>query len=420
VKPADTFLHVLLALVVVIVASRGLGRLFRAMGQPAVVGEVVAGIGLGPSLLGRLWPSAQRLLLPAEVAPSIGLVAQIGVILFMFLVGLELDLGHLARRKRDTLAIAKGSIVVPFVLGLGLAFWLHPAYAPPGTSFGVFALFGGVSVAVTAFPVLARILTDRGMHRSELGVLSLACAAVNDVTAWCLLAALVGLAKASMDRALVTVGLALGFVGFMLLVARPLVARAVRAQELRGAVSRDALAAVFVALLASTLVAEWIGIHAIFGAFLLGAIVPHDSRLGRELVQKLEDVVVILFLPAFFAYTGLRTEIGLVDSASAWLVCAAIVLVASAGKFGGTFVAGRLVGLPVREAAAVGVLMNTRGLMELVVLAVGLDLGVITPRLYAMMVVMALVTTFAATPVLRLIGGHELGMTSVRTGRSAA
>jgi Kef-type K+ transport system membrane component KefB len=419
-RPQDTLLHVLLALVVVIVASRALGWVFRRIGQPAVVGEVLAGVCLGPSLLGRVWPAGQRFLLPAEIAPSLGLIAQVGVILFMFLVGLELDMSLVARRKRATLAIAKGSIVVPLALGVALAFWLYPSYAPPGTTFGVFALFSGVAISVTAFPVLARILTDRGLHKSELGVLALACAAVNDAAAWCLLAIVVGVASSSMQHALVTVGLALAFVAFMLLVARPLVARAVRAQELRGAVSTDALAATFVALLASTLITEWIGIHAIFGAFLLGAVVPHDSRLGHELVHKLEDVVVILFLPAFFAFTGMRTQIGLLDSLSSWLVCGAIVLVASAGKLGGSFVAGRLVGLPARDAAAIGVLMNTRGLMELVVLGVGLDLGIISPALYAMMVVMALVTTIATTPMLRLLRGREWAVPSGRAGRSAA
>jgi Kef-type K+ transport system membrane component KefB len=263
---------------------------------------------------------------------------------------------------------------------------------------------------VTAFPVLARILTDLGLHRSGLGAIALSCAAVDDVTAWCLLALLVGVAKASVGGALFTAVLAFAFIGVMLFLVRPLVARGVRAQELRGPLSQGTIAVVFVTLLASTLATEAIGIHAIFGAFLLGAIIPHDSRLSRELTHKLEDVVVVLFLPAFFAFTGMRTQIGLLSSAEAWLACVAIIAVASIGKFGGSFLAGRLVGMPTREAAAVGILMNTRGLMELIVLNVGLDLGVISPIIFAMMVVMALATTFATTPILRAIlrGDTEL------------
>lgn len=398
-----TIVHVLLALVVIIVASRGLGAVFRKLGQPAVVGEVFAGICLGPSLLGRVSPAAQAYLLPPDVVPHLGVIAQIGVILFMFLVGLELDTSSIKRRTQATVAISHASIVVPFVLGAAMSLWLYPRHATSDVSFTVFALFGGVSVSVTAFPVLARILTDLGIHRSELGVVALSCAAVDDVTAWCLLALLVGVANAAVGGALTTALLAAAFIGLMLLVVRPLLGRAVRSQELAGPLSQGAVAIVFLGLLASTLVTEWIGIHAIFGAFLLGAIIPHDSRLSRELIHKLEDIVVVLFLPTFFAFTGMRTKIGLLDSGEAWLACAGIIAVASIGKFGGSFLAGRLVGMPARDAAAVGILMNTRGLMELVVLNVGLDLGVISPTLFAMMVVMALITTFATTPVLRAI-----------------
>ncbi|MCC6876786.1 MAG: cation:proton antiporter [Sandaracinaceae bacterium] len=399
----QTLLHVLLALIAIIIASRTLGQVFRWIGQPPVIGEVLAGICLGPSLLGRVWPQAQVFLLPPDVAPYLGVLAQVGVILFMFLVGLELDTSLLRRRTHATIAVSHASIVVPFVLGAAMSLWLYPRFSTSDVPFTVFALFGGVAVSVTAFPVLARILTDRGMHRSNLGVVALTCAAVDDVTAWCLLAFVVGVANAQVDSAVWTAVLSLAFVAVMLLAVRPLVQRAVRAQELRGQVSQGAIAVVFVALLASTLATEWIGIHAIFGAFVLGAIIPHESRLARELTQKLEDVVVVLFLPAFFAFTGMRTEIGLLDSVQSWLVCGAIVLVASIGKFGGSFLAGRAVGMSARDAASVGILMNTRGLMELVVLNVGLDLGVISPTLFAMMVVMALVTTLATTPILHLL-----------------
>jgi Kef-type K+ transport system membrane component KefB len=397
-------IHVLVALIVIIAASRGLGIVFKWIGQPAVIGEVFAGICLGPSLLGRFWPDAQAFILPQDVASYLELLSQVGVILFMFLVGLELDTSLLRRRTHATVAVSHASIVVPFVLGALMALWLYPQYSSADVPFTVFALFGGVSVSVTAFPVLARILTDRGIQRSNLGVIALTCAAVDDVTAWCLLAFVVGVANARIESAIWTAGLALGFVALMLLVVRPLIAKMLRAQELRGAkVSQTTMAVTMVALLASTLCTEWIGIHALFGAFVLGAIIPHDSSLASEIRNKLEDLVVVFFLPAFFAFTGLRTEIGLLDSPHAWLVCLAIIGIASLGKFGGSFFAGRLVGMNTRDAAAVGILMNTRGLMELVVLNIGFDLGVISPTLFAMMVVMALVTTFATTPILRLI-----------------
>ncbi len=325
----------------------------------------------------------------------------------MFLVGLELDISLLRKRTQATVAISHASIVAPFVLGSVMALWLYPRYSTADVPFTVFALFCGVSVSVTAFPVLARILTDRGMQRSSLGVVALTCAAVDDVTAWCLLAFVVGVANVHLGGAVVTAVLSLGFVVVMLVGVRPLVSRVVRAQELRGSVPQGTIALVFVAMLASTLTTEWIGIHAIFGAFVLGALIPHDSLLARELKNKLEDVAVVLFLPAFFAFTGLRTQMGLLGSLDAWLACLGIIGVASLGKFGGSFAAGRLVGMPARDAAAVGILMNTRGLMELVVLNVGLDLGVISSTVFAMMVVMALVTTLATTPILGLITGRH-------------
>ena len=399
----DVLLHVLLALAVVIVAARGLGSLFKRIQQPPVIGEVVAGILLGPSLLGRVSPEATSFLLPPSVAPFLSIIAQIGVILFMFLVGLELDIGQLKNRTRATVGISHASIIVPFVLGSVLALWLYPKLSSRDVPFTVFALFIGVSLSVTAFPVLARILTDRGIQKTRMGVLALTCAAVDDVTAWCLLAFLIAVAKSNVSSALMTFGLTGIYLAFMLLVARPLIERAVRAQELRKSVSQASFAVIVVGLLLSTLATEAAGIHAIFGAFLLGAIIPHDSRLARDLTEKLEDVVVVLFLPAFFAFTGMRTQIGLVHGASHWLVAGVILLTASIGKFGGSFVAARMTGLGNRDAASLGILMNTRGLMELIVLNLGLDLHILSPTLFAMLVLMAIITTFATTPILHLL-----------------
>jgi len=401
--PVDTLKHVLLALAVIVGVSRALGAIFQYLRQPAVIGEVIAGILLGPSLFGHFAPDVQAFVLPREVAPHLGVIAQVGVILFMFLVGLELDTRLLKKRSEATVAISHASIVVPFVLGSTLALWLYPLLSSRDVGFTGFALFMGVSLSVTAFPVLARILSDRGLSRSRLGTMALACAAVDDATAWCLLAFVVSIVRAEAASSFVTLGLTVLYVIVMLTLVRSLVGRLVRRQELVGRLDRGATTVALLALLGSALVTEAIGIHALFGAFLLGAIVPHESLLARELKSRIEDVVVVLLLPVFFAFTGLRTEIGLLGSASDWWLCAVIVAVACAGKFGGTAVAARFTGLGWREASSLGVLMNTRGLMELIVLNVGLDLGVISPRLFAMLVIMAVVTTLLTSPLLHAL-----------------
>jgi Kef-type K+ transport system membrane component KefB len=398
----DALVHVLAALLAVLVAGRLLGLLFRYVGQPPVIGEVVGGILLGPSLLGQVWPGAAQFILPPSVAPYLGVIAQLGVILYMFLVGLELNPGALRERARMLLVISHAGIAVPFVLGVALAWLLYPRFAGGEVPFISFALFVGVALAITAFPVLARILTDRRMQKTPLGILALGCSAAGDVTAWCLLAFVVGVAQAKVGGAFLVLGLTAGYIGFMFLIVRPLAARILeRFDEVR--LTPGVIAVAFAALLLSALTTELIGIHAIFGAFLLGAIIPHDSAIAGALTRKLEDLVTVLLLPAFFAFTGMRTQIGLVAGLEQWLLCGLIILAATAGKFGGTLASARLTGLGWREAAGLGVLMNTRGLMELIVLNIGLDLRVISPELFAMMVLMALVTTLATTPVLQLI-----------------
>lgn len=409
----DVLYHVLLALVSILLLGRWLGKLFVHFEQPRVIGEMVAGILLGPSLLGRIWPDAMHFILPAEVSPFLGIVAQIGVILYMFLVGLELNAGLLRSRAHATIAISHASIVTPFLLGSLLALWLFPRLGTANVPFASFALFMGVAMSITAFPVLARILTDRGMENTELGVVALSCAAIDDVTAWCLLAFVVGVAQSAVNGALQTTLMALGYVVIMLLVVRPMAVRFLGHDADHP--PRRMAVWVLVALLFSAMTAEWIGIHAIFGAFLLGAIIPHDSDVARDFTEKLEDIVKILLLPAFFAYTGMKTEIGLVSGWEAWMFCAVIILVATLGKFGGTFVAARLTGHDARLSAALGILMNTRGLMELIVLNIGLELGVISPKLFAMMVIMAVVTTIATTPIL-----HALTHIAARPEAAAA
>ena len=399
----DVLLHVLLSLLVVIIASRALGTVFGYLQQPPVIGEVIAGIMLGPSLLGRVAPGVSSYLLPPTVAPFLNIIGQVGVVLFMFLVGLDLDTSLLRKKTHSTLAISHASMIAPFLLGSGAALWIYPKLSSNNVPFGVFALFMGVAMSVTAFPVLARILTDRGIQRTRIGVIAIGCAAVDDVTAWCLLALLVSIAQSRIGGAVLMIGLTIGYVAVMLVAVRPMIARAVRRQELLRTVTQRATTIVLVGLLLSALATEYIGIHPLFGAFMLGAIIPHKSLLARSMATKLEYLVVVLLLPAFFAFTGMRTEIGLVSGFDNWLVCGVIVVVACAGKFGGSAAAARLSGLDWRDSASLGVLMNTRGLMELIVLSVGLDLGVLSPTLFAMMVIMALVTTFATTPILHLL-----------------
>lgn len=405
----DALATVLLALAAICFLARLLGGLVRRfLKQPPVIGEILAGLMLGPSLLGAISPQAYEYLLPATAAPFLGILAKVGVVLFMFLIGLELDPKLLRGNSHATIAVSHASIVVPFLLGSSFALWIYTEHATSNVSFTVFALFLGVSMSVTAFPVLARILSDRGATQTPLGATALACAAVDDVTAWSLLAVIVGFANAQMERAWSTLLYVVLYVVVMLVIVRPVLRRLIAREEAISEIPRrTALAVTFVLLLLSAWATESIGIHALFGAFLFGALIPHDGRLAEQLKTSLGDVVLVLLLPAFFAYTGMRTSVGLLDSASDWWLCAAVIGVATLGKFGGAFSAAKLMGLPTREASALGILMNTRGLMELIVLNLGLDLGILTPRLFATMVIMALVTTFMTAPILDLVLGKR-------------
>lgn len=396
----NTLLSVLTALTAVIVTSRLVGALFALVGQPQVIGEVVGGILLGPSLLGRVSPDVAALLLPPASTPFLGVISQLGVILYMFLVGLHLDLRILRTSGSVTLAISHASILVPFVLGTALALGLYESFAPAGVPFTPFSLFIGVSMSITAFPVLARILGDKGLQRTQMGMIALTCAAIDDATAWCLLAFVVSVTQATPAAGVVTLVLTGLYIAFMLTAGRAWVSGAVARLDRPGRISERSLAVILVALLLSALATEFIGIHAIFGAFLLGAVIPPDSRVAHQVTERFEDLVRVMFLPAFFAFTGMRTEIGLLQTANDWLVCGFIILVATAGKFGGTVLASRVVGLDWRDSAALGILMNTRGLVELIVLNIGLDLGVISPLLFTMLVIMALVTTLMTSPIL--------------------
>jgi Kef-type K+ transport system membrane component KefB len=392
----------ILQIVVICTVARALGWLFARLHQPRVVGEIVAGILLGPSLLGWVAPSALAHLFPPDRLGAIYALSQVGLLLFMFQVGLELDVGKLRRMGRAVVLTSNVSILVPFVSGAALALLLHRRLADPSVPVTVFALFMGTAMSVTAFPVLARILAERNMLQSRVGSIAISCAAVDDITAWCLLALLTAMVRTEAGAPLwFTLGGLVVYVALALTVVRPLLSRS-RAFAGEKA-STDAL--VFAVMLAflSAWATEWLGVHALFGAFFAGAILPRSEGLMRGVVGKLKFINTVLLLPLFFAFTGLRTSVGLLNGGALWLCSALILLVAVAGKLLGCVASVRLSGMGWREALSVGVLMNTRGLVELVILNVGLDLGIISPTVFSMMVLMALITTFMTSPLLDLL-----------------
>jgi Kef-type K+ transport system membrane component KefB/nucleotide-binding universal stress UspA family protein len=409
-EPGSLVAHFLVAVAAVMLAARLLGMAALRLRQPRVMGEVLAGIALGPTLLGALSPGVQAELFPQDVVPYIGVVAQLGLVFYMFLVGLEIDLGQLRGRVRQVAAISNASVALPMALGLALAVPIYELVGPD-TKFAAFALFMGVSMSVTAFPVLARILIERRMLKRPLGALTLACAAVDDVTAWFLIALATAVAVAgSGTDVLETIVLAVVFCLVMALAVRPLLARVSAAFDEAGRVPAGWVALIFAGVLLSAYATEEIGIALIFGAFVMGLIMPRHADLTEDVTRRLEDFVVLLLLPLFFAYTGLRTNIGLLDRPELWLIGVAALAVAVAGKLGGATIAARLMGFDWRSSTVIGTLMNTRGLTELIVLNLALEKGVISQALFAILVLMALVTTFAAGPALNLLDPkNELG-----------
>lgn len=392
----------LLQIVVVCFVARVVGWLFARFHQPRVVGEIVAGILLGPSLLGWLAPSALAFLFPAQELGALYSMSQVGLLLFMFQVGLDLNVGEVRRMGPVVILTSTISILVPLLLGACLALFLHPRLSNEAVPVSTFALFIGTAMSITAFPVLARILTERNMLRSKVGSIAISCAAVNDITAWCLLAFIIARVRAGAGTPMwLTLGGLVIYVAFMFLVMRPFLARSPAFK--RRKLSTDTLAFVLLFTFLSAWATEWLGIHALFGAFLVGAIIPRGEGLVPNVVNKLETLNTVILLPLFFAFTGLRTSVLLLTDGTLWLYCALIVMVAVAGKMLGSVVPVRITGIGWREAFSVGVLMNTRGLIELVILNVALDLGVISPTLFSMMVIMALVTTFMTTPLLDLL-----------------
>ncbi|HVF44374.1 MAG TPA: cation:proton antiporter [Pyrinomonadaceae bacterium] len=402
-NPRHPLAVLLLQVIVVIVAARVCGALSVRAGQPAVIGEIVAGIVLGPSLLGMLFPSAQAFLFPASSMGFLSLLSQLGVILFMFVVGMDLNVQHLRQKADAAVLVSHASIVVPFFLGVAFSLLVYTSVAPPQIPFAAFALFIGVAMSITAFPVLARIVEERGLNKTHLGSTAIACAAVDDVTAWCVLAVVAAVVTAGgLASSLPTILLTLAFIGVMLFVVKPRAERFAVTKSPGEAGDKAPVAWALAFMLASALATEVIGIHALFGAFLAGVVMPSRGRLRALLRERLETFSSVLLLPLFFAFTGLRTQVGLLDDLQGWLMCAGVIAVAVAGKLGGSTLAARWTGMGWRESFSVGALMNTRGLVELIVLNLGYDLGILPPRIFAMMVLMALVTTAMTGPLLSL------------------
>jgi len=392
----------LLQIIVIIVAAKLFAELFRRIGQPPVMGEMIAGIVLGPSVVGLLSPQTMAFLFPPSSMATLGLLSQIGVVLFMLVVGMELDIQHLREKASAAIMVSHASIIVPFFLGASLSLALYPSLAPANTSFTAFALFMGIAMSITAFPVLARILEDRGLSQTRLGSIALVCAAVDDATAWCLLAIVIAIAKSNgFGASIVTVVLVILFIGIMLFLVKPRIENLIRVEKEKH--GKGLLAGILAFVLACALITESIGIHALFGAFLAGVVMPSDAGFRLFLKEKLDAFSSSILLPLFFAFTGLRTQISLLNDWVSWLTCFGIIIVAVAGKLGGSMLAARWTKMSWRDSFSIGVLMNTRGLVELVVLNIGYDLGILSARVFAMMVIMALFTTFMTAPLISLL-----------------
>jgi Kef-type K+ transport system membrane component KefB len=394
-----------LQIAVILAVCRAVGSIFRKLGQPRVVGEMFAGILLGPSLLGWMAPGVSAYLFPSASLGFLNALSQIGVVVFMFLVGLGINPKELKKHGHAAVLTSHVSITAPFVLAAFLSLYLYPKLSDDSVAFTSFALFMGSAMSVTAFPVLARILIERGWLQSRLGTVAIASAAVDDVTGWCILAYIVVLTRTAHSGASIwlTVGGIVVFAVVMIYGVRHLLRRFETAYRERSELSENLMALMLLLVLGSALCTEWLGLHLLFGAFMMGALMPKEPKFIRYVLDRFETITVTLLLPLFFAFTGLRTNIGLVKGHEMWMYCGLIVLVATVGKLGGSTLASWLTGMPVREAAGLGILMNTRGLMELVILDIGLDIKVISPALFSMMVVMALATTFMAVPLLDLI-----------------
>ncbi len=394
----------LLQIITIIGFARIFGFICKKIGQPAVIGEIIAGIILGPSVLGIIAPHFSAFIFPPGSLNTLQFFSQIGLILFMFIIGMDIDLKLLGNRAPEAFVVSHASIIIPFTFGMALAYFIYSSLAPAGVPFLSFALFTGISMSITAFPVLARILQERNLMKTRVGVLAITCAAIDDISAWCLLAALIAIVKAgSFISSLYTILVSVIYVIMMLKIVSPFLHRLGEIYSRKDGISRPVVAVFIITLLISSYLTEIIGIHAVFGAFVAGVIMPPNVSFRKILIEKIEDLAIILLLPIFFVMSGLRTEIGLINSLYLWKITGIVILTAVAGKFAGSALSLKFVGQNWRNSLIIGTLMNTRGLMQLVVLSIGYDLGVLSPAIYTIMIIMALVTTMMAGPALNLI-----------------
>lgn len=394
----------LLQIIAILLVSRVVGWFFIKIGQPTVIGEILAGIILGPSLLGYFYPETFQFLFAPESLGNLYILSQVGLVLFMFVIGMELNLGMLRNKMGSTYVISHASIIIPYFLGMLFAYFVYEEFAAGQTDFLSFALFIGISMSITAFPVLARIVQEKGLGKTHLGTVSIMAAAFNDVTAWCLLAAVIAIAKTgSFVSSLYTIGFSILYVVFMFFVIRPFLKKIGSIYSNSEVLNKNVIAFIFLVLTLSAFATQVIGIHALFGAFLAGVIMPELPNFRKLIIEKMEDVSLTLLLPLFFVYTGLRTEIGLLNTPHLWNITAILIAFAVLGKFAGSAVSARVVGENWRDSLSMGALMNTRGLMEIVVLNIGFEMGILPKPIFVMLVLMALVTTFMTTPLLALI-----------------
>jgi len=401
---AEPAAMLLLQIISILIVSRIFGYLFAKIGQPTVIGEILAGIVLGPSLLGYFYPDAFHFLFAAKSLGNLYILSQIGLILFMFTIGMELNINKLKDKISETYVISHASILIPYFFGMLMAYFVYEEFAAKQTDFLSFALFIGISMSITAFPVLARIVQEKGLSKTHLGTIAIASAANDDVTAWCILAAVIAITKTgSFVSSLYTIGFAIVYVGAMLLLVRPFLKRIGDIYSNSEVLNKSIVAFLLLILILSSFVTQVIGIHALFGAFLAGVVMPQLPHFRKLIIDKIEDVSVTLLLPLFFVFTGLRTEIGLLNTPHLWIICGLFILVAVSGKFmGGAFTA-RILGETWKDSLSIGILMNTRGLMELIVLNIGYEMGILPPSIFVMLVIMALITTFMTTPALSVI-----------------
>lgn len=400
----------IMQLVIIVFVARVFGYIFTKIRQPSVIGEIVAGIVLGPSLVGLYFPEVSEFIFPKPAEGDIDSLeflkffSQIGLMLFMFIIGMEVDLKALKNRAFDALIISHTGIVFSFFLGVLLAYFLYDSFAPENVAFAAFSLFMGISMSTTAFPVLARIIQERGITKTPLGILAITTAAIDDMTAWCLLAVIIAVVKSGgFVNSLSTIVLTIAYVFVMIKMVQPFMKKFGSVYVSRENLNKTVVAFVFVVLFFSSYITEVIGIHPLVGAFMAGVIMPHNINFKKIITEKIEDVSLVLLLPLFFVFTGLRTQINLLDNSDLWLIAFVVISVAVGGKFLGATISSRLLKHSWKESLSMGVIMNSRGLMELIILNIGYDLGIFGKEIFTILVLMALFTTFMTNPMLELI-----------------